>query len=196
MTVRTLCLLALALPLSACVSFGGGKPPAAYLTLSPAVTMPVGETASSASAATITIGVPVVPQELAAPRIPVHQGGIAIAYVKEAVWVEAPPRLFARLLADTVTVRTGRVVLSTRQSQIDPGAQLTGELRMFGVDADRGEAVVVYDAVLMRGKEAVFEKRRFEARVPVSPIEAAPVGAALNQAANQVASEVADWVGP
>jgi cholesterol transport system auxiliary component len=39
------------------------------------------------------------------------------------------------------------------------------------------------------------EKRRFEARVPVSAIDAASAGAALNDAANQVAVEVADWVG-
>ena len=188
-------LVALPLALTACISFGGGKPPPSLLTITPAVTLPVGETRSTSTAATITIGVPQVPQELAAPRVPVHSGGTAVAYVKDAVWVEPPSRLFARLVADTVTVRTGRVVLSHRQSQIDPGAQLSGELRMFGVDADRGEAVVVYDAVLVRGNAAVFEKRRFEARVPVSPVEAGPVGAALNQAANQVAAEVADWVG-
>jgi cholesterol transport system auxiliary component len=188
-------LVALPLALTACISFGGGKPPPSLLTITPAVTLPAGETRSTSTAATITIGVPQVPQELAAPRVPVHSGGTAVAYVKDAVWVEPPSRLFARLVADTVTVRTGRVVLSHRQSQIDPGAQLSGELRMFGVDADRGEAVVVYDAVLVRGNAAVFEKRRFEARVPVSPVEAGPVGAALNQAANQVAAEVADWVG-
>lgn len=199
MTATTKFLPAIALPLaltlSACISFGGGKPPASLLTLAPAVTLPVGESRSSATASTITIGVPVVPQELSAARVPVHQGGTAIAYVKEAVWVEPPSRLFARLLADTVTVGTGRVVLSNRQSQLDPGAQLTGELRMFGVDADRGEAVVIYDAVLVRGEAAVFEKRRFEARVPVSPIEAAPVGVALNRAANDVAGQVAEWIG-
>jgi len=195
MTARPILAMLLALPLAACISFGGGKPPASLLTLTSAVALPVGETRSSADAATITIGVPVVPQELSAPRVPVHQGGTAVAYVKDAVWVEPPSRLFARLVADTVSVRTGRVVLSHRQSQVDPGAQLTGELRMFGIDADRGEAVVIYDAVLMRGDKTVFEKRRFEARVPVSPIEAGPVGVALNQAANQVAANVADWVG-
>lgn len=188
--------VALAFALTACISIGGGKPPPSLMTLTPAASPPTGETRSTASAATITIGVPAVPQELSGGRVPVHQGGTAIAYVKDAVWVEPPPRLFARLLADTVTVRTGRVVLSNRQSQIDPGAQLTGELRMFGVDAGTGEVVVIYDAVLVRGTAAVFEKRRFEVRIPVSPIEAGPVGIALNQAANQVAEQVADWVGP
>jgi cholesterol transport system auxiliary component len=184
----------LALSLAGCISFGA-KPPPQLLTLDPAVTIPAGQTQSSSSAATITISVPQVPQELATARVPVHSGGTAIAYVAKAQWVEPPSRLFARLLADTVTSRTGRVVLSNRQSQLDPGAQLTGELRMFGVDADTGEAVVIFDATLMRGEAGEFEKQRFEARVPVAPVEAAPVGAALSRAANQVAAQVADWVG-
>ena len=41
----------------------------------------------------------------------------------------------------------------------------------------------------------MIEKRRFEARVPVATIEANGSAAAINQAANQVAGEVADWVG-
>jgi cholesterol transport system auxiliary component len=187
-------LLSLPLLLSGCISFGA-KPPPQLLTLQPAVTIPAGQVQSTGASQTITIAVPAVPQELAAPRVPVHRGGVAIAYVKDATWVEAPPRLFARLLADTVTSRTGRVVLSNRQSQLDPGAQLTGELRMFGIDEATGEAVVTFDAVLQRGEAPVFEKQRFEARVPVADISAVPVGAALSQAANQVAAQVADWVG-
>ena len=184
----------LALSLAGCIKFGEDPPPS-LLTLDAAVAIPVGETRSTGDSATIMVQVPNVPHELATVRVPVHASGTAIAYVKDAQWVEAPPRLFARLLGDTISVRTGRVVLSPRQSQIDPGAQLGGELRQFGVDAGTGEAVVIYDAVLSRGAEPVFEKRRFEARVPVAPVEAGPVGVALSQAANQVAEQVAEWVG-
>jgi len=184
----------LGLALTGCISFGA-KPPPTLLTLDAAVAIPVGETRSTGDSATIMVQVPNVPHELATVRVPVHASGTAIAYVKDAQWVEAPPRLFARLLGDTIAVRSGRVVLSPRQSQIDPGAQLSGELRQFGVDAGTGEAVVIYDAVLSRGVEPVFEKRRFEARVPVTPVESGPVGVALSQAANQVAEQVADWVG-
>jgi cholesterol transport system auxiliary component len=194
MNKTPLLILPLMFALSGCISFGG-KPPASYLSLSSTAGVAVGETRSSASAKTITIGVPAMPQELAAGRVPVRSGGVAIAYVKDAFWVEAPNRLFARLLSDTIANKTGRVVLSNRQSMLDPGSQLTGELRTFGVDEASGEVVVTYDASLLRGSDPVFEKRRFEARVPVSPIEAAPVGAALNQAANDVAAQVAEWVG-
>ncbi|MCW3835012.1 ABC-type transport auxiliary lipoprotein family protein [Sphingomonas canadensis] len=182
------------LPLAACVSFGGKAPTVPLLTLVPEAQLAVGETRSTGDAASITIAVPAFSQELATPRVPVRAGG-TVAYLKDTQWVEPPARLFARLLSDTVSARTGRVVLSTRQSLMSPGARLTGELRRFGVEADTREAVVTYDASLMRGKDPVFEKRRFEARVPVAEIAPAAVGDALNQAANRVAGEVAAWIG-
>jgi cholesterol transport system auxiliary component len=170
------------------------------LTLTSTAAVAVGATASSASANSITITVPVVPQELAVARVPVRSSDTAVAYLKDAQWVEAPNRLFARLLADTVTTRVGRIVLTPRQSLSDPGARLGGELRNFGIDAQTSEAVVTYDATLIRDRAARgttqgFEKRRFEARVPVTAIEPAAAGIALNAAANRVAGEVADWVG-
>jgi cholesterol transport system auxiliary component len=184
----------LAAPLTGCISFSP-KPPPQLLTLSSAAALPVGETQKSNAAGTITIGVPAVSQELASNRVPVRSGGTAVAYVKDAQWVEPPSRLFARLLADTITARTGRVMLSYRQSRLDPGAQLTGELRAFGIDEETSEAVVAYDAALQRGADPVFEKRRFEARAPVAKIDSENVGPALNQAANKIAAEIADWVG-
>ena len=115
--------------------------------------------------------------------------------MKDAQWAEPPARLFARLMADTLTARVGRVVLSSRDSIGDPGDRLGGELRQFGMDATRRDAVVMFDATLQRNGQTNIEKRRFEARVPVGKIDATTVGPALNQAANQVAQQVSDWVG-
>src|ERR1700712_1603744 len=186
--------IVLALPLAGCLSFGG-KPPKALLTLTPTTTLPVGSTQNSASARTVMIIVPVVPQSLAVARIPVTTGD-TVAYVTDAAWVEPPQRLFARLMSDTIAAKTGRVVLSTAQSYSDPGARLSGELRNFGFDGSTHEAVVTFDGALIRGSDANrVEKKRFEARVPIPPIDYTTVGPALNQAANQVAGEVADWVG-
>lgn len=192
--MKKLAILLLLLPLAACIRLTP-KPPASLLTLDSAVTVPVGQTQNTAQAATITIAVPTVPQELATNRVPVLADRTAIAYVKDAQWVEMPSRLFARLLSDTLAVRTGRVVLSGRQARVDPGAQLSGELRRFGIDAQSNEAVVVFDATLVRGNAPAFEKRRFEARAPLTSIDANTVGPALSTAANQVAGDVADWVG-
>ncbi len=186
--------LILALPLAGCLSFGG-KPPKALLTLTPAATLPVGTMQNSATAKTITVLVPAVPQALAVARIPVTTGD-QVSYIVNAAWVEAPQRLFARLMSDTIAAKTGRVVLSSAQAFNDPGARLSGELRNFGVDGSTRQAVVTFDGALIRtGDGTKVEKKRFEARIAVSPIDYTTVGPALNQAANQVAGEVADWVG-
>jgi cholesterol transport system auxiliary component len=183
----------LAAPLAGCISFGAAPPPS-LLTLDSAASVPVGQVQTGGVNA-VTVSVPSSPQSLATPRVPVQATPTTIAYVPEAQWAEPPARLFARLLGDTIGARTGRAVLSTGQSASDPGARLGGELRRFGLDATTREAVVTYDASLIRQGATEVEKRRFEARAPVTAIDAANAGPALNTAANQVATEVADWVG-
>ena len=189
-----LAALALVIPLGGCISFGA-KPPPSLLTLTATQQVPVGRPVSSATATSITILVPAVPQTLSGSRVPVQATATEVAYLKDAIWAEPPQRLFARLLSDTISAKTGRVVLSTAQSFSDPGARLSGELRNFGVDATTSEAVVTYDAALIRSEDKAVEKQRFEVRVPVSAILPQPVGVALDQAANTIAGQVADWVG-
>lgn len=191
---KTLLALVVLAPLAGCITIGS-KPPAALLSITSAASVPPGQTQSSGTAPTITILVPGASQAIAGVRVPVQASETSIAYVKDAQWVEPPNRMFVRLLTDTVPARTGRIVLSTAQSFSDPGAILSGELRNFGVDAPTNMAVVTFDASLIRVSGKVVEKRRFEARVPVGAIAPGPVGVALNQAANQVAGDVADWVG-
>lgn len=193
-TSKSLLAVAALTSLSGCISFGA-KPPPFLMTLTSANTLPVNQTQSSSTSPTITIQVPAVAQSISGVRVPVQSSTTTIAYVANAQWVEPPSRMFARLLSDTLPPRTGRIVLSSAQSFSDPGAVLSGELRSFGVDAGTNMAIVSFDGSLIRSTGKVVEKRRFEARVPVSKIEAGPVGAALNTAANQVAVEVADWVG-
>lgn len=194
---KLLLLLPVALPLAGCLSFGA-PPPESLLALTPAQSMPVGE-ARTATANSITVAIPSVTQEAASQRVPVRATDTTVAYLKDAQWVEPPNRLFTRLLVEVVGARTGRLVMGPRGARLGAN-RLDGDIKMFGVDAATREAVVSFDATLTEpgpndGDESVFRKRRFEARVPVSVIEPQPVGTALNQAANQVAAEVADWIG-
>ena len=192
MTVRTLLPVTAALLLSAC-SFGPKVPPV-LMRLTPDQARTAGTSQTSTAAQTMTVVPPAIPEELRTARVPVRTGGTAVAYLKNAQWVEAPDALFARLLGETISARSGRVVLDARQFTFDPGVRLTGTLQSFGIDGDTSEAVVIYDGVLARGADSV-ESRRFEARVPLPAIDAANAGPALNQAANRVAGEVAAWVG-
>lgn len=188
---KTLCMAAALLALSGCISFGE-DPPNALLTLSAAKSGGASSAMAVAPGDAITVLAPTVPASLATNRVPVQASSTEIAYVKDAQWVDLPNRLFQQLLSETIEVRTGRPVLNPRQFSFDPGTRLSGELQAFGIDAGTQNAVIVYDAILLRGQDV--QKRRFEARVPVAEVKAQQVGAALNRAANQVADEVADWL--
>lgn len=185
---------ALLLALSACGLLGGKVPPS-LMTLQSAAVVPAQTNRSAASGDTITVLAPALVREINTNRVPVRSGGVAVAYVENARWVDTPDTLFRDLLSETIAARTGRVVLSDAQRTLDPGARLTGQLLAFSVDADRNEAVVTYDAALLRAQGTRVETRRSEARVPVAAIERAAVAAALNQAANQVAGDIATWIG-
>lgn len=191
---RTLLALAAAISLGGCISFGA-EPPPTLLTLTATARIAPGTTATAESGKTVTVLVPRVSQALATNRVPVQASPTSIAYVKDAQWVETPNRLFQQLLSETIEAQTGRQVLSPRQFAHDPGIRVSGQLSNFGVDAASRSAVVTYDAAISRSEGAATETRRFEARVPVSKIDADTVAAALNQAANQVAADVATWIG-
>jgi cholesterol transport system auxiliary component len=191
MRMKWLAIASSALALSAC--FGGGGP-AQLLTLSAAETRPAAAPRTAGAGEAITVAVPTVPQALRTTRIPVYVSDTVIQYLKDAVWVENPGALFGRLLGETISARTGRVVLDPSQYSLDPGTRLTGTLVKFGLDPGRMEAVIVYDAAIARAPTGVTTNR-FEARVPVAAATPAAVAPALNQAANQLADQVAAWVG-
>jgi cholesterol transport system auxiliary component len=187
-------LIALALSTAACVNIGGGKPPVSLLTLTSLASLAANDMRSAKAGEPITIDVPGVPMAIANTRVAVSDGPVAIAYVKDAVWVEPPARLFQRILSETVAAKTGKVVLDPRQFAVDPGIKLSGQLKSFGIDAAAGQAVIIYDAVITRDKGKSVNTKRFEARRPVAVVTAASSGTALNAAANEIAAEVATWV--
>ncbi|MBA3896591.1 MAG: membrane integrity-associated transporter subunit PqiC [Sphingomonadaceae bacterium] len=191
--IKPLFALAMALPLAGCISFGA-KPPKQLLTLSAATPVAAGAARTAGPGETVTVLYPSPAAAISGNRVPVYDGATAIAYVKDALWVDSPSHQFQRLLSETIAAKTDRVVLDLRQYTFDPGTRLTGSLLAFGVDSGKMEAVVTYDGVLARGANQV-ETRRFEARVPLTVIDPLSAGAALNQAANTVAADVAAWVG-
>ena len=164
------------------------------MTLTSSAPAPASISRAAGPGDAITIDVPVVPKELATTRVPALIGPTAIAYIKDVQWVESPDRLFQDLVQETVMRTTGRVVLDPRQASLDPGLHLTGTLSRFGYDAQEGAVIVRYDGALAAVGGTRVETRRFEAREPADGT-AATVGPALNNAANRVAAEVAQWVG-
>lgn len=186
--------IALAAALAGCALLGGGKAPAILYDLTPS-TPPTGAVARQSTAGSaVTVRVPIVSKELRTVRVPVQVSAVQVAYVEDLQWVDTPDRLFQGLLSETIRRTTNRVVLDPQQAGLDPGLTVSGQLQQFGFDAQRGVAVVRYDAALATSGGASVQSRIFVAELPADGT-VATVAPALNAAANQVAIQVAQWVG-
>ena len=196
-TLKTLASLALFGALGACsVSglLGGGKPPTSLVTLSPEAPEPSQIARSASAAQAVSIATPGTAKELRTVRVPVQVSPTDVQYVANLQLIDTPDRLFAGLLSETVRRTTNRVVLDPSQSNLDPGITVSGELRRFGYDTASGQVVVQFDGSMSTAGGNGVQTRRFTASAPADGT-AATVGPALNRAANQVAEQVAQWIG-
>lgn len=185
--------LGAALTLAGCISLGK-KPPTSLLDLTPTQAVPAGTAAQGTADQAIAVLVPDAPLKLDVARVPVQVNASTIAYLKDAVWVEKPAQLFARLLTETIRAKQTRLVIDGADVRYKAATKLSGQLVEMGYDAPSSTVLVTFDAVLQQPDGQIMTKR-FENRVSGVAPEAAAVAPALNQAANQVAADVAAWVG-
>lgn len=185
---------ALALALGGCISLGGGKAPPTLFTLTAAAAPAAGQTVSGSSDTALVVLDPETDRALGVQRVAVTIDASNVAYLRNAMWAERPARLFRHLLAETLRARGTRLVFEDVDGTASGRTRLAGRLLAFGYDAPSAAAVVRYDAV-REGPGGSILTRRFEASVPVGKADPKRVAPALNQAANAVAAQVADWVG-
>ena len=184
---------AMVLALGGCLSLGG-KVPATLFSLTPANSAPAGAAASGKIEEAIVVAEPETDRRLAVQRIPVQIDDASVAYLQNAMWVERPSRLFRAVLAETLRAKSGRLVLEDDQAATVPGVRLSGRLLDMGYDARQMAVVVRFDAIRTGAKGEVTTKR-FEAEVSGIAPKPEQVGPALNKAANDVAAQVAEWIG-
>lgn len=193
--LKTAGAVALVAALGGCGSLlGGGKPPATLVTLTPESAEPAQLARTAVAGQAVTIETPVAARELGTVRVPVQVNPSDVQYVAKLQLADTPAKLFANLVAETVRRTTNRVVLDPEQEGLDPGLVVNGQLQRFGYDAATGQVVVTYDASLSVAGGNRVETHRFTASAPADGT-AATVGPALNRAANQVALDVAKWIG-
>jgi len=180
--------------LSGLLGGGGSKAPPTLVTLTPEAAPPAEIARTAAAGEAVTVTTPTVPKELTAVRVPVQVSPTDIQYVTNVQLVDTPDRLFQNLVEETIRRTTTRVVLNSGQTSLDPGVVLSGELQQFGYNASTGQVVVTYDAALATAGGNGVRTRRFTASAPADGT-AATVPEALNRAANQVALDVAKWIG-
>jgi cholesterol transport system auxiliary component len=183
--------LVLLAALGGCVRIGA-KPPGSLLSLTPEAEPAVGTSSSGTLANATVVLEPQASAQVSVLRIPVQIDAANVAYIKGTQWVERPSRAFQHLIAETLRARgKGLVVEADRNTS---GTRIGGRLLAMGFDAPTRSAVVRYDAMkwLPDGR---IETRRFESTVAGVGPAPREIGPALNQAANKVAGEIADWVG-
>jgi len=180
--------------LSGCISLSP-KPPARMMALTATTPLAPGTTITTGDDKALAIARLSAVPALATQRVLVTDGPTAIAYLKDGLWAAQPAELFRGLLSETISARTGRAVTDQRMVQIQPDTRLSGQLSAFGLDSQGAAVTVIFDATLAHSGSDQIQTRRFAARVGVASEQPPAVAAALNQAANQVAADVADWVG-
>jgi len=199
MKLKTLAPVVLAAALGGCslgglLGGGGEKSPATLLTLSSEAPDP-GQIVRAANAGeAVTIADPVVAKELRTVRVAVQATPTDVQYVSNLQMADTPDQLFRELVEETVRRTTNRVVLDPHQASLDPGLLVTGALQRFDYDAATGQVIVQYGGSLSTAGATRVETRRFTATAPADGT-AGTVGPALNRAANQVAAEIAKWIG-
>ncbi|MFA7602882.1 MAG: ABC-type transport auxiliary lipoprotein family protein [Novosphingobium sp.] len=185
--------LAAVLLLGGCVSLGG-KAPKQLIGLTPEHAAPAGDLGGAALRDALVVVDPETDRRLDVQRVPVQVDGATIAYLKDVSWVERPARLFRRLLAETIRARGKRLVVEGGEVSESGKVTLGGRLLDMGYDARSRSVVVRFDALRSDGAGNVVS-RRFEATVEGVAPKADAVAPALNKAANDVAGQVADWMG-
>jgi len=188
-------VLAAALPLAGCISLTP-KPPPTLMALSATTPLAAGPAIATTDKKAVAIGEISVVPALGTQRVLVTDGPTAVAYLKGGLWTAQPNLLFRALLSETITAKTGRVIPDRRLLAIQPDTRLSGQISAFGLDGPGNAVVVTFDAAMAHDGSDTLQARRFTARVPVSAEDPQSVARALNDAANQVAGEVADWIGP
>jgi cholesterol transport system auxiliary component len=191
-SIKHVGVLAGLLLLSGCLSFGG-RTPDRLIALTAEATAPAGDMPSVAPADALIVLDPEVDRRLDVQRVPVQVDDAAIAYLKEATWVERPARQFRRLVAETIRARGQRLVLEAGDANHAGQTRLGGRLLDMGYDGRRRAVIVRFDAMRWEPAGQVVS-RRFEATVPDVAPDAESIAPALNRAANDVARQVADWI--
>jgi len=192
---RWLAAGAASLLLSSCVSIGaGGDVPEQLIGFTARESAPAGPIASSNAGNMLLVMEPEVDSRLDVNRVPVRVDETGIAYLQNAFYVDRPARLFQHLLAETLRARTGRLVVEGPEPTLDPATRVSGRLIEMGYHAPSSTVTVTFDAV-RTAADGTLQGQRFSYSMRGVLPDAQSVAPALNTAANEVAIEIADWIG-
>ena len=195
MTLRQYCaVIALGTLLGGCSILPKSEPPNVYLL--PAV--PVEASAHrTVPYASLRIATPAAARALDSTRIAVLPQGNIITSYQGARWSDSAPRLLRDRLLDAFRTDGRFTAVSSDDANLQTDLELTGDLRAFQSEYERGVPVVVvrYDVQLVQSRSRhIVATHRFDIRQPVDGKEVPQVVTAFGQATDQLAAQVIAWV--
>lgn len=192
---RLIVAVAFVFAASACgpiISIGDQSPPPSLYTLRLADNV-----ASVNLPSPILIDEPEASAELKSYRIPVRTSQTGIQFLSGARLVDPPSRLFGHLLEDRLSRASPGKVLGPHQLDAAHAFKLAGRLTDFHLDLSDGAPVarVTYVASLSSSpRTRILSTHRFTAQSPVASSSPEEVIKGMNIAANQIASDVTQWL--
>jgi len=180
--------------LSGCVSLGGdSKVPDELITFTPREVATGSESVTDAAGNAIVIYAPEVEDRLDVNRVPVQVSDTGVAYLQDATYIDRPARLFRHLLAETMRARSDRLVIEGEDPGVKARTRVYGRISEAGYDARTSSVVFTFDATVT-DTDGKVRQRRFASKIDAVPAKAKFVAPALNEAANDVAIEISDWL--
>lgn len=196
-----LALSALAVCLSGCgplVQFGSDEAPAPLFSLR----------ASSREAQKLALPSPLLVSEpepiaeLRPPRIAVFTSTTGVSYLPQSRWVDPPARLVARLLEERIRDSSSGLVLGPRQFEVSYDHRLISRLTDFNIVVREGRHIarVGLEASLLSSPQSlkpavqVVQTTKLTAERDLSSLDPKYVTESLNDAANDVATQLVMWL--
>lgn len=198
--LRTLCLLAPLLLLSACSGLLPHADPQDVYRLPAAAASAPATAASSDSSLQIEVDTPQADGMLQSKRIVVLPDGNRLSVYHGARWNQPPPLMLRDRLIDSFR-RSGRLhAVFGDDAGLHADYVVDGTLDAFQSEyggAATPTAVIRFNALLIRGVDhAVVATRQFEQRVPVEGTDVPAVVQAFGQASDRLSARLVDWAMP
>jgi cholesterol transport system auxiliary component len=177
----------LALLLGAC---GSGAVPTTFdLTALP------GAARSGGARRSIVVAEPVGLQPFEADRIIVREPGGAVSYLGGGQWADRLPRLVQTRVIQSLENANRLKSVSRPGDKVAADTVLITELRAFDINAGTREAVVDLSAKLVQESSGtVVAAKVFQARVPVTAVNAAVAANGLDRALSLVLADLVRWI--
>ncbi len=133
---------------------------------------------------------------IATDRIMVKPSPLEVQYLPDVKWVEDAPRLFQRLIVESLTASDAYSLVASRDFGPRPDFVMVGDLIAFQAEISNGGATIHIRATmtLVRDRDRrIVATRTFEEVVPARTDAVADIVSAFDQSSRTVLQDIVAW---